>query len=144
MDRDLIKSLEKRIQCLESENLRLRRIIESAPNAVTSGVQSVAASSQDILMRNAMERVRGGKWKEAALIIQREYGIDFMVRKSNNFKNLKSKMLEYFEMPPAPNRKDKSPIAEELRQKRKNIRSTVYTYIERMGDYLMQDFERRI
>jgi hypothetical protein len=79
---------------------------------------------------------------EAAGLISRKFGDDFMIKSSNSFTRLKEAMYWHFNLPDAPDRSDKSPQAEEARKRRKAIKATVYTYIDRMGDYYMKAYEK--
>ena len=124
-----------RITELEAEVAFLRARLKKYDNRPqTYGPQFVANHT----LKNAIETAQSGKWWEASVIVADHYGIDFMITKSANFEILKKSMYEYFQMPSAPERWDKSNAANDARERRKEVRAIVYTYIDRMGDYFMR------
>jgi hypothetical protein len=64
-----------------------------------------------------------------------------MIKDSESFKVLKNDMYGLFKLPEAPQRSDKTDNANNARAQRKFIKSKVYTYIDRMGDYYMRRME---
>jgi hypothetical protein len=138
----ILKTLRAKIELLEAENRHLRELLAGSSESIgRNGATSVEWVANSTL-KNAIDKINSNKWVEAAQVIAKQYGIDFMLKESVNFSILKKAMYEYYKMPEAPDRKDKSSAANEAREKRKLIRSMVYTYIERMGDYYMKSLDR--
>lgn len=76
-----------------------------------------------------------GKWVDAIPIFKNSYGSDFYIPGTDAYRKLSLDMYSELGMPDAPSRDDHSAAANEARQKRKDIRSTVHVYINRMRKY---------
>lgn len=134
----IIRSLTTRIKQLEAENEYLKKIVQISKVGDSSFFPSNVEYVGNAMLKQAIEKINNNKWVEASTIIAKQYGQDFMIKESVNFSILKKAMYEYYKMPEAPSRSDKSIEANKARERRKNIRATVYTYIDRMGDYYMK------
>jgi hypothetical protein len=132
--KELISQLERRIESLQNE-------LNFHKNKKTFSVDVESSTAEEVL-REAIVSIQAHKWVDATNLISRRFGSDFMIKSSDGFRNLKEAMYAYFDMPEAPDRLDKTPKAEEDRKQRKAIKATVYTYIDRMGDYFMKEYEK--
>lgn len=135
----VVKQQLSRIQQLESEVLALKQELKKFTGESTSLSTSIATEFvANKTLKKAIEQINNHKWVEAATIIADQYGKDFMVKDSPNFDILKKAMYEFYEMPQAPYRFDKSTEANADRERRKAVKATVYTYIDRMGKYYLK------
>ena len=124
-----------RIAELEAEVALLRDLLKKTDNRRETNRPQFNANQT---LKSAIETAQSGKWWHASMIVADHYGIDFMLKGSPNFEILKKSMYEYFQMPSAPARSDKSSAANHARERRREIRAMVYTYIDRMGDYFLR------
>lgn len=141
---ELVAELLQEVEKLEKENqelkLRLTRPVNlSGPAAPLhdSGVDGVLREA----LVDAFSHLNNRKWMMAASVVADHFGVNFMIKQDPSFFALRRMMYSHLSMPPAPARWDKSPEANIIRERRKNIRSMVYTYIDRMGDYYMRQIE---
>jgi hypothetical protein len=135
----VVKQQILRIQQLESEVHALKQDLKKYSSTISAKTTSTAVEFvANKTLRRAIEQINNHKWVEAASIIADQYGGDFMVKDSPNFDILKKAMYEFYEMPEAPNRFDKSSEANTKRERRKAVKATVYTYIDRMGKYYLK------
>jgi hypothetical protein len=132
----LLADLADAIEKLESENKQLKLALDAAGSDSTK--QNTLPGGEGDFLEWAIEHMEQHKWMEAAKVVVKHYGINFMIKSDSSFMKLKEQMYLHFEMPEAPSRSDRSQAAEELRERRKAIRAMVYTYIDRMGDYYLR------
>lgn len=132
---DQLRLQKIRISELEAEVALLKQRLSVIPLSARSLNTEFVANHT---LKNAIDTAQSGKWWDASVIVANHYGIDFMIKKSVNFDVLKKSMYEYFQMPMAPGRLDKSAMANDAREQRKRIKAMVYTYIDRMGDYYLR------
>ena len=123
---------------LEAENSYLKKFLGIATTTNAEKIFEVEYFANSHL-KDAIEKINSNKWVEASEIIAEQHGADFMIKESVSFSILKKAMYDFFKMPEAPERFDKSKLANEVRERRKNIRATVYTYIDRMGNYYLKN-----
>ena len=133
-----LKKLTLKVAQLEAENSYLKKLVEISSSHSAEKISDVEYIANTKL-KDAIEKINSNKWVEASEIIAKQYGSEFMIKESVNFSILKKAMYEFYKMPEAPNRFDKTKLANEVREKRKNIRATVYTYIDRMGTYYLKN-----
>lgn len=134
-----LKKLTLKIAQLEAENSYLKKLVEISTTHDAEKIFHVEYLANSKL-KDAIEKINNNKWVEASEIIAKQYGTDFMIKESVSFSILKKAMYEFYKMPEAPDRFDKSKVANEARERRKNIRATVYTYIDRMGVYFLKKY----
>jgi hypothetical protein len=140
----LLDKLVEEIEELVEENIQLKNELDSLKNHNKNVNLSYTSDviDADTFIAQAFAEIQNHKWIEASLIVSKHYGENFMLKHEDNFEKLKNVMYRHLKMPTAPNRNDKSRIANEIREKRKAIRATVYTYIDRMGDYFLRHLEK--
>ena len=131
--KELLDELIEAVSDLEQENQKLRDQVAW----LTHKQQPVSIPTEgvDDYLRYAIEHMQQHKWKEAAYLVAKQYGPNFMIKEDLAFRSLKDAMYGHLNMPEAPARADKSHQANLARERRKAIRATVYTYIDRMGEY---------
>lgn len=134
-----LKKLTLKVAQLEAENSYLKKLVEISTTHDAEKIFQVEYLANSKL-KDAVEKINSNKWVEASEIIAKQYGTDFMMKESVSFSILKKAMYEFYKMPEAPERFDKSTLANEIRERRKNIRATVYTYIDRMGNYYLKKY----
>jgi hypothetical protein len=136
-----LDNLKNEIKALQEENLQLREHVRYLQLNSKSYVDPI--SVPDDVLELAFQHMQNHKWVDASLVIAEKYGINFMIKNDESFITLRDKMYSHMKIPLAPNRFDKSNEANEARERRKAIKATVYTYIDRMGDYYMKHLEAK-
>jgi len=87
-------------------------------------------------LSEALRANQASKWKDAIPIFKKSYGQDFCFSGTIANRKLVLDMYGELGMPDAPDRSDHSEAANQIRQRRKDVRSKVHVYITRMRSYL--------